>query len=303
MARSSNLIYQSLERSLVNMAASVGLTINPSNWSKTDYKRLIMSVNSDGQSVQEQLYDSFRGDIETIASALSPQTPAWIQDKMINLFEYDAIAVPIVQLDTVNLVPYYINPNSKFRIVKYCSVVPGILGTTTVKIAADSSGAPSQIISPALDAAQTFVNTITFNGLIYNVVSLAADRLFLQLDVFYNGLYSAVIETNVINAIKAYLLEKSTKNFNGKILLSDLIVKLKAVIGVNDVVIVNSQARANTTTVGTGTNLILNKLELLSYWQTVSGYMIPEDTAGANWRLTDYRVGSSGLKNLNLIPQ
>lgn len=305
MARSIDIIYKALERTYVNFSNAVGVIANPSNWSKTDYKRLALSTIATSQGVLEQTQDSYIEDAEGLIKTMPFQTPAWIQNMMINVFQYDATTPQIIQLNITDkqFTFYYPIENNNFKIIKYCSVVPGILGTTLIKIAADSGGAPSQIIAPSLDAAQTFANTITFDGLFYNVVSLDADRLFLQLDVYYDGLYSAVIETNVTNAIKAYLLEKNTKDFNGTLLLSDLEVRIRAVTGVKDVVFVNVQARANTTSVGTGTNLVLNYTTTQRNYPTISGWCIPEDTIGANWRLTDYRVGSSGLKNLNLISQ
>lgn len=305
MARTSEAIFIALKDAMVVAAAAVGITIDPSKWKRTDYKRLILYIFADSQAIQEQLYDSLVEDVEAIAESAPPQTRAWFQDKMLNLFEYNAVTVPIVQFSTTNFSPFYPNPNSNNRIVKYCSVTPTNFGVTLIKIAGQSSGLPSQISATPLSAAQTFVNTLGVPGLIYTVTSEAADRLFLQLTVYYNGLYSAVIETNVIAAINAYLAYVSTTNFDGIITLTDLEVWIKAVTGVNDVVLENVQARANATAVGTGTNLILNKLEVNRFWDTVAGYIIPEDsTSGSTkWRLTDFRDGVSGLKNLNLIAQ
>lgn len=289
-----------MEVALVSAAAAVGLTVVPSNWSITDYKRLIMQIVAEQIGIMEQLFDSFVEDIEAIADILAPQTPQWFRAQFLNLFEYDAIAVPIVQFNEETFIPYYINPNPNYRIIKYCAVVPGILGTTTIKLAKDSGGFPDPLTSPEKDAAQTFANIIATPGLIYNVESKPSDKLFMQLDTFYNGLYSSIIQANVISAIEQYL---RTIPFNGVVKISFLKQAILEVEGVNDCSFDNIQARADATTVGLGTNLILNNTELALQWQTIAGYIIPENTTGANWTLTDFRIGSSGIKNLNLISE
>lgn len=304
MARSIQSISTSIYSWLVSNAATVGLTVVPANWSKTDYKKLTLDTVAIAHSVQEQLYDSFKEDMDAVAKVLAPQTAAWIQNQMLKTFQYDAVANPIVQLDTSTFVPYYSTLNTAWNIIKYCSVVPGIFGTTTVKVSGEvSSGAPSVISGTPLLASQSFMNLIGVPGITYNVVSKAADRLFLQLDVYYNGIYSGVIETNVINAINNFLLDLSTKEYGGVFLLSNLEKAILNVTGVIDVVLINVQARADSTTVGTGTNLILNKTEIQRNWTMDAGCIIPEDTSGANWKLTDFRVGASGDKNLKLISQ
>lgn len=307
MARSSEVIAGFLRDALVAAAATIGIVINPNNWSVTDYKRLFIEIFASSQNIQEQLYDSFVEDVEAIALVAPPQNAPWIQDKMLNLFEYNAITVPIVQFDTTTFAPYYPNPNTNNRIIKYCSVKATSFGVTLIKVASQTSSLPSQISATPLSAIQTFANLIGVPGIIYNVVSEAADRLFLQLDVYYNGLYSAVIEANVIAAINAYLAYVSTVQFDGEITLTDLEGRIRAVAGVNDVVLYNVQARANGTTVGTGTNLILNNLELQRNWSTVAGYIIPEDAISGTlvwgWKLTEFRFGFPTIKNLNLIVQ
>lgn len=294
MARTINQIYDSLIAGFQSAASAVGITINPNNWSRLDYKRLFLNVTAEAHAIQEQLHDSLVDDVEAIALTLPPQTPAWFQHMMLDVFEYDLIAVPIVQLSP-NLVPYYPVPNPNFRIIKYCSVVPGVFGTTVIKIAGNG---PSQITSPALDAAQAFVNIVGVPGIQYSVESKISDKLFIQVDVYYSGLYSAVIGANVTAAINNYL---QSIPFNGIVKTTDLLIAMKSVTGVIDVVFYNLQARDDSSTFGTGTDLILNYTTIHKDFQTVAGYIIPETTIGKT--LTDYRDLSLTSRNLNLIPQ
>lgn len=294
MARLVDNIFASLQASLVVTAQSVGLVIVPTNWSRTDYKGLALYVIAVAQAVFEQLYDAFVVDVEAIALRLPPQTPLWFQYQMINVFEYDATAVPIVVLDeSTDFVPQYPNPNDNYKIVDYCSVVNGIFGSVAVKIA--GSG-PSQITGSALAAAQEYINTVASPGINYAVTSGISDKLFMQLDVYYNGLYAAIIKNSVTDAINGYL---QSIPFNGILVLSKIESAILAVPGVTDMVFVNVQTRQNSTTVMLGTNLVLNNLVLLRNWQTQAGYIILENTSG--YTLSDARALTPSLLNLNLV--
>lgn len=301
MAREISVIYKSLENAFVAQAASLGITINPSNWSVFDYKKMFLDLFATSQGIQEQLYDANVQDVENLLKILSPQTPEYIRDKLINVFEYNASTVPIAQLDTKTFIPFYPNPNPSQRIIKYCAAVSGKNATSLIKIAGQSSGAPVAITGSALSAAQTFVNNFLFPGLEYIVTSSNSDKLFMQLDVEFDGRYSSVIQASVIKAIEDFLLDISTNKFNGKFILSDLFYAIKNVTGVLDVYFLNVKPRSDSATVGTGADIVKDGDWNNIDYEMVSGYMIPENTAGANWRLDDYRSGASGAKNLNLI--
>ena len=115
--------------------------------------------------------------------------------------------------------------------------------------------------------------------------------------------------------------------FNGVLTLSNLEAAIKAVPGVTDImwgtVIAGPSAfsagtfgdlyadRSTTSsllvsaTYGTGSsglaNIIMSNTQKLRNWQTEAGYIIPKSTPG--YTLTDFRSGTSGALNLNLIAQ
>lgn len=299
MARTINNIQSGIIAALVSLAAAAGLTIIPAEWSDYDYRQLLTYVMAQATASLEQLFDAFKIDVEAQVAVAAPQTGPWYQNIMLNLFEYDATAVPIVQLDTTtDFAPYYPDPNPAYRIIKYCSATSAALGTNAVKIAKQVSGAPAALSSPELDAAQSFLNTIAGPGIVNNAVSLNADNLFMQMDVYYRGLYAAVIQTDVIAAINAYL---ATIPFNGVVILTDLLEAIKAVPGVTDMVWNNVQARADLTAFGAGTNLVSLNTVVQKQWSTVAGYIIPETTSG--FTLTDARVSDPSINNLNLIAE
>src|SRR5690606_30287029 len=112
IAREAVVIYNALTSKLVKIASNVGITVIPSLWAETDYKKLILYCVADSQSIQEQLYDSFLEDAEEISERASAQNEKWFQDKFLNLFEYNATTVPIIQFDEEEFFPYYPNPNA-----------------------------------------------------------------------------------------------------------------------------------------------------------------------------------------------
>jgi len=226
-----------------------------------------------------------------------------------------------VQFNTTTFAPYYPVINPALQVIAYCSVQPGDELTTLIKVATgNGSGAPADLdtVHPgALAAAQSYANILGVPGIRYYVTSGEADRLYMQLDVIYNGLYSAVIQTNVIAAINGYMQTQNAANpngipFNGILTLSNLEAAIKAVPGVIDMMWGNVQARDFGTSVGGGEDLVTatyypdgsirTGTQSARGWQTVAGYIIPEDTTGGYWRLTDPRNATPGAPlNLNLI--
>lgn len=284
MAQPISTILSNLKAGLKAKAAEVGLLINPDFWSKADYKSLILNTIATQEGVQQQLFDAFTEDIENKIAVASPQTEPWFRDKLINMFEYDAVATPIVQLKTsgINTYPYYPNPNPNFRLVKYCSVVAGVYGTVIIKIAGETSGVPSILSAPIVYAAQSFVNIITADGITYIVVSRESDKLWVKATIWYEGIFSAVIQANAIAAIQNYL---KGIPFDGSVELGDLLIAIKKVQGVKRVVFNDIRARKDSETFGTGTNLIVANTNVLDLYPTYAGYIIPETTTGQ--QLTD----------------
>lgn len=279
MAQSVITILTNLKADLKAKAAAVGLTIFPDNWSVTDYKSLILNTIATQGGIQQQLFDAFTTDIENKIAVASPQTEQWFKEKLINMFEYDAIAVPVVQLKIAgtDVYPYYQNPNPNFRIIKYCSVVPGIFGTVLIKVAGETSGVPSAIGPSELFAAQSFINIITADGIAYTVVSRPSDKLWVKATIYYKGIYSAVIQANVIAAIQNYL---KTIPFDGSVELGDLTIAIRKVAGVNRVIFNDIQARKDMDIFGAGVNMVIANTVNLDLYSTFAGYIIPETTVG-----------------------
>lgn len=243
--------------------------------SKRAIYRLIAFVVAVSIGLLEQLMDLFKSDIETTVNSAAPASASWLQNKVFQ-FQYSADVPQIVQL--VNFAPAYPTVNTLYQIITRASVTTDISNQVVIKVAKGDT--PTALSVNELTALQSYVNIIGGAGITYNVISIAADRLMLGAQVFYNGQYSDVISANVIQAINDYL---AALPFNGQVRVSDIEATIRSVAGVTDVLLQNIYARANSTLPADATYLVLNNQVIGRLWPTIAGYIIAEDTSGSTF--------------------
>lgn len=270
MARTAYQIYQSI---LIAKAAESDLsgltsTSRRAIWSLWAY------IIAGGQATFEQLLDLEKENIETIVLSAPAGNPYWVQQKMFE-FQYDATTPQIVQLNTSTFAYAYPTIDEALQIITRCSVNRQIYNTVQIKVAKGST--PASLSSGELSAAQDYINTIGVAGINYVVISLTADKMYIDADIYYKGQYSAIISANVIAAIDAYF---AGLDFNGQVVLTDLERAIMNVAGVNDVVLNNVRARKDSVALGSATYLVQNNTELQRNWQTQAGYIVGETTSG-----------------------
>jgi hypothetical protein len=254
------------------VAADPVLSVNLTSTSKRAIWRLWAFVCATAIAILEQLMDQNKVEVETLVSQAAPGTPQWLQAQVFK-FQYSSTVPQVIQL--INLAPQYPTVDPTLRIVTRCSVTTDLANVVTIKAAKEEP--PTALASLELDALTSYINQIGVAGVQYNVVSLAADRLYVQAQVYYTGLFSSVIKTNVILAIDNYL---ASIPFNGQIKVSELEEAILDVDGVNDVILQNVIARAEASPFGTGTALVSSQALASRLWPTLAGYAISEDTAG-----------------------
>lgn len=279
MGRSINEIQQDMIATLVAAAGAVGIILNPDEWSDYDYRQLMTYTAAVADGTLEQLFDAYRADIETMVRNAPPQTFPWFRVQML-AFQFSATDPQVLQFDTVNTVPAYPTVDTALQVIKYCTVKPGVFGITRILVAAQVSGLPSDLDTAfpgALAAAQSYANLLAVPGIVYQVVSGNADQIEIAADVYYAGAYSAVIKERMEAAVTAYL---TSLPFDGVVLLSGIEEAMLQVEGVTDVVLTGVRARADATAYIDGTLLVNASQWLIRRWQTVSGYIIPEETTG-----------------------
>jgi len=343
MARPIILIQNGLSADLVAAAASLGITINPQDWvsvpgnlSETDYKLLLLNTVASGIGFEEQQYDLFLSQQEALISAAQPQTLGWFQYQFLNM-QYNSTTpiLPQIQPSTgVNpLSVIWSQPANPANLpIAFCIAQEGYSGQCLIKIASSSNGLPVPVSSGVLASAVSFSNLIAAPGISYVVSSAKSDWLFLQLDVYYNGAYSAIIFASVQTAITNFLNSLSTTAFNSNLSatmkLSALENAILSVTGVNDVEFINVAVRPDITSAGlptwgtsyqeylvsngaiwntsTGWSGGLNPTENAKSWSSIAGYISLENNTSTGGsinfsQLSDFRTGTSGILNLNCI--
>lgn len=281
MARSIATIQKQITDAV---AADAVLGTKLTSTSKRAIWRLWTFITAVSVNVLEQAIDVMTAIIEAIVATGAPGTPTWLQAQVFK-FQYSATTPQVAQL--INFAVVYPVVDATLRIITRCSVTTDVNNTVTIKVAKGEP--PAALAALELSALQSYIQLQGVAGVSYNCISNDPDRLYVQADVYYVGLYSSVIQTNVIAAINSYI---AGIPFNGRIKVSDLELAIKAVAGVEDVVFHNVVARASATPYGSGTALVSSNSLASRYWPTVAGYAISEDNAGHT--LTD---------SLTFIPQ
>lgn len=271
MARTIEQIQAQIEQSVENDPV---LSSDITSQSRRAHWRLWAYVVSVAQALLEQIIELVKSDIEALVDNAVSGSFEWVQKKMFE-WQYDASDPQIIQLDTETMSYKYDVVDESLRLISRCSVSKGLYNSVRIKVA--KSDTPEALSALELSAAQAYINRIGVAGVKYEVVSLPSDKLYVEADIYYNGLYSAVIEANVIAAINNYL---SGIDFNGRMINTDLEIAIKSVTGVNDVVIKNLGARTDGTAFANRTLLVSNKTEIFRDWQTIAGYMVGETTTG-----------------------
>lgn len=223
----------------------------------------------------EQLMDLYVTTIEGIVARSPGASALWVQDKMFK-FQYDATTPQIVQL--INTVPQYPTVDETKRIITACSVTSNVANTVNIKVA--KSNPYTALSTLELNAAQSYIDTIGVAGIDYNVISLPADKLYIQADVYYLGQYSAVISTTTIATINNYLQMLSQQYFDGKLQMSDLESVIRNSTGVVDVVLRNVRARADATPFANSTYYVQNNAVVTRLFNPAAGYIVEETTSG-----------------------
>ena len=191
-------------------------------------------------------------------------------------FQYDATVPQIVQL--IDTVPQYPVVDDTKRIITACSVTSDISNSVTLKVAKSSPYVA--LASAELSAAQGYINTIGAAGINYLVISLNADKIYVDASIYYQGQYASIIQQSVIDTINTYLQNLSVTNFDGSLKISDLEGVIRGVAGVNDVVLNNVRGRDDASSFAAGIDLVLNQTVIQRQWNTIAGYIVQETTAG-----------------------
>lgn len=227
-------------------------------------------------ALSEQQIDVLQAQIDAVVAKAPSATSAWIQDKVLNYFQFDPNVPQVVKL--VDFVPKYPIEDASLRIITRCSVITASSFVVNVKVAKQNP--PVQLSSSESDALKTFLKTIGIAGVKYELINEVSDKIYIEGEIKAFGSYSAVIKTNVIAAINNYL---ASIPFNGILKVIDIEKTIRNVEGVDDVILKNVRARNNSEVFPIGTSLINNFTLVKSFYETLSGYIVEENTAGQDF--------------------
>lgn len=268
MSRSISTI-QSLM--LADIAADPVLGPQLTSISKRAYFNLLTFIFATCTFLLESLIDIFKTSVEATAAGAAPASQAWMQAQVLK-FQYSPVVPQIVQL--INFAPAYTTVDPTLQIISRASVVTTVAGAVLIKVA--TGNPPGALNSSQLSALQDYVDTVGAT-IDYTVSSSAADELYIQADVYYQGQYSAIISQNVILAINTYL---ANLPFNGQLKVSDIELTIRNVQGVNDCVLKNVSARTDAEPFVDGIFLVQDEQWISRMYSTVAGYIIGETTSG-----------------------
>ena len=141
---------------------------------------------------------------------------------------------------------------------------------------------PAPLSGPQSSAFSAFLDVVVPPGVSYNVISTAADKIYVQADVVYYGTYAPVIAANVKQALTDFYASLSSNiNFNGLLYVSDIEKTIKGVAGVKDVILKKVYGREDTAAFADGTKIFDLSLGVnIGSYQMYAGWGIEETTGG-----------------------
>lgn len=222
-------------------------------------------------AIFEQLQDLFKSDLETIASSAAPSTPQWTRNKVMKFQTGD-----VAELNTTTFTIDYPTINLANKIITRCAVVTSPNRTVLIKVAKKDVPQPLTVIEEA--ELLNYITTWNPAGIAFNIINADSDKMEVVADIYYNGQYASVIETNVQAALEAYM---ASLPFNGSISTQAVVDAMQQVIGVTSVSLSRILVRKDTVAYGAGVTLfnLATGVDSVTY-TTYSGYVVGETTAG-----------------------
>jgi len=209
----------------------------------------------------EQVMDLFKIDIQNIINSNQYGTSEWWQGKML-AFQYGDL------LAFTNNVFQYPVVDTSAQIIQFCSIT-SLNGMVQIKVAGSSGGVPTALSNDQLNGAIAYASEIQPAGIRFAMLSLSADLLQLNANIYYDASGNiTTIQNAVVAAINTFLTTNNTGNFNGTLYVNSLIAAISAVPGLmGNKVFINSISAKN------GGSDYTN-FAPIGYYQPESGYFM-----------------------------
>lgn len=243
MPRTITEIYNQIAARYVTEAAAVGITVDPSQWSLVNRKRIWANVQAYFFWVQDNLNDLHKQEVNEIIYQKNPHSPQWYNNHA-KTFQYGFSLVPGKD--------YYNNTGIDEAIInasKICAYSAFVTKPyTRMKVAKRVGNGLGKFEAAELLAFIDFIEETKDAGVKLwgadvdrpaTITSNDPDKLKLKLKFIYNpqvmkadgSMIDGSDPAPVVTAIRAFLSTNNQKNFNGifsRALLEDAIQKVAA---------------------------------------------------------------------------
>ncbi len=243
-------------------------------------------------SLLEQIFELLQRDVNKVASTIPPNTFLYLQDKILNLFQYSSTKTQIIKLQTDAtqsnyLQPYYDVTDKTLNIVSQVSLNNSftIPGTLIVKAIGSNR---TNLSTDQVNSLIYFLNVIGVPGITYIVNSNSPDTINGGITINYNKNYlNSQIQALFNSFFDNYV---SNISFNGNFILTDFMRQLQANDWVNDFVINNLNVfsngdQAKTTNLVIG-NTVIGTGDFLQNDNTSGYFAYNEIAQQTNFRIT-----------------
>ena len=242
--------------------------------SKTAIWRLWTFIVSAAINVHEQYIDVAITELEQVARDAVAGTADWLQQRVLE-FQYDETNPQVITV--IDGRASYATIDPLLRIVTRASVKEQANGRVQVKVA--KGDVPlEQLNTNELNALRGYLDKVGFVGIPIDSVSLKADRLRFEGEIFYSGEFvESTVKAAVIAAITKYMDNISIGNFDGIVTrerIMDAIQLVPGVVGI-DTLNVLLNGRPEQDVLGGNDNVLIQR-----QYETFAGYIIEEDTEG-----------------------
>ena len=264
MARATTEIYNDLLAKKEATPELSGLT----STSKVAIWRLWLWIVAYATYILESLWDVKAKELEQQAANTLVGTISWYAQKC-REWQYG------YQLEWIDNVYTYATHDDNAKLAKWVAISE-VEGGLWIKVAKDDgNGNPTPLTTAELNDLRAYMHQLKMVGTRLTIVSLDADKLAFDIDVYYYGNY-AVVKDNVINAIINYL---NKLPFDGALSRANLITVINEVAGVEDVYI-------NTLTAQYGNNPAeaIDRIAVpySGYWRLDGGNNFANETISAD---------------------
>lgn len=230
MARTIDEIHTSM---LDAIAADPILSTKATSTSKVSVFRLFTRIVASAAWVVEVLFDTLKTEVNDIIATLKPHSLRWYAAKAKD-FQYGfTLAIDSDKYDNTGFTEEQIDAS---LIVKYSAVTEGDDGKLRIKVAKETTDL-GPLTAPEKAAFTEYMKRIKDAGVKLQIDSLAADKLKLELKIYYDPLIlnsagqrlDGSDSEPVQKAVKAFL---KNQPFNGVFVIAYLVDALQQVDGV-----------------------------------------------------------------------